>query len=194
MMPTGYTAKLMEEGQTFQEFIMGCARAFGALIDMRDAPHDDPVPEKLEPSSWHAKRLIETKETWARLKSMNDLEKEAFGQSRKDEAIKQEHESFGRCHAEDLRLANMEAQVKAWIHPTPDHKELRDFMLQQINISKHRRESSMGTIQRKPAIAYYVEAISRASSDITYHTEGNAEEIARADGRNEWLQQLRASI
>ena len=61
-MPTGYTATLMEKGQTFQEFIMGCARAFGALIEMRDSPNDAPIPDKFEPSDYHAKRLIESRE------------------------------------------------------------------------------------------------------------------------------------
>jgi len=36
-MPTGYTADLNDGKQvTFQEFTMKCARAFGALIEMRD--------------------------------------------------------------------------------------------------------------------------------------------------------------
>jgi hypothetical protein len=35
-MPTGYTEKLMEKGQTFQQFALLCARNFGALVMMRD--------------------------------------------------------------------------------------------------------------------------------------------------------------
>ena len=56
-MPTGYTAKLMEQGQTFPEFIMSCARAFGALIMMRDDPANAPIPEKFEPSDYHVRAL-----------------------------------------------------------------------------------------------------------------------------------------
>ena len=36
-MPTGYTDKI-KDGITFKEYAMGCARAFGALITMRDNP------------------------------------------------------------------------------------------------------------------------------------------------------------
>ncbi len=78
-MPTGYTAILMEKGQTFQEFIMGCARAFGALIEMRDSPNDAPIPDKFEPSDYHAKRIIELREKLAKFKLMTDAEKESFG-------------------------------------------------------------------------------------------------------------------
>ena len=34
-MPTGYTYKI-GEGASFKEFVMACARAFGACVEMRD--------------------------------------------------------------------------------------------------------------------------------------------------------------
>ena len=38
-MPTGYTLDLYNgKDITFEEFVLKCARAFGALIDMRDEP------------------------------------------------------------------------------------------------------------------------------------------------------------
>jgi len=86
-MPTGYTATLMEKNQTFPEFIMGCARAFGALIMMRDDPNDATIPDKFEPSDYHAKGIIKAREKLAKLKAMTDGEKLAFGQTEKDEDI-----------------------------------------------------------------------------------------------------------
>ena len=44
-MPIGYTSKLHDGDQPFNEFIMSCARAFGALVTMRDDPNDAPIPE-----------------------------------------------------------------------------------------------------------------------------------------------------
>ncbi len=91
----------------------------------------------------------------------------------------------------------MAAQVKAWNPPTDDHRELKNFMSQQINISK----IDLGYIQNflaeateKPATAYYVAAVSEAAQSIKYNTEENAKEIERANGRTEWVRQLRASI
>ena len=47
-MPTGYTAPI-KDGISFNDFMWGCARAFGALIMMRDDPPGTPIPERFEP-------------------------------------------------------------------------------------------------------------------------------------------------
>lgn len=196
-MATGYTAKLMKDGQTFQEFIMGCARAFGALIEMRDAPNGATIPEKFEPSKYHAEQLIESKNELERLQSMNDSEKEAFGESAKEADVKRAEERLEEVRSENERLENMAAQVRAWNPPTQDHHGLKDFMLKQIGISKHGLEyqgSCLSKARKKPATAYYVSAVSSACRQVAYHEEENAKEIDRTTGRTEWVQQLRASI
>jgi len=86
-MPTGYTAKLMESGQTFQDFVMQCARAFGACVMMRDDPMDAPIPERFEPSDYNVKRLAEAKAELVKLQAMTNDEKIAFGESKKAESI-----------------------------------------------------------------------------------------------------------
>ena len=52
-MPTGYTAAV-KDGITFEQFAWSCARAFGALIDMRDSPTGAPIPQRFEPSQYNA--------------------------------------------------------------------------------------------------------------------------------------------
>ena len=196
-MPTGYTATLMENGQTFQEFIMGCARAFGALIEMRDSPNDAPIPDKFEPSDYHAKRIIEAREKLVTLKAMTDTEKEVFGQAKKDTDIKRIEQWLEKDSAQNKRLEDMTSQVKAWKPPTKDHQGLKDFMLQQISISKNDVDyiqASLAEATEKPVTAYYVAAVSEAARGIKYHTEENAKEIERVNGRTKWVQQLRASI
>jgi len=196
-MPTGYTATLMEKGQTFQEFIMGCARAFGALIEMRDSPYDAPIPDKFEPSDYDTKRLIESRETLAKLKAMTDAEKEAFGQAKKVTDIQRIEQWLEKDRAQNKRLDDMYAQVQSWNPPTNDHRGLKDFMLQQISISKNGVDyiqNSLAEATEKPSMAYYVAAVSEAARSIKYHTEENAKEIERVNGRSEWVSQLRASI
>jgi hypothetical protein len=55
-MPTGYTAPIAD-GMTFEQYALGCARAFGALVTMRDEPSDAPIPEKLEPDTYYQRSL-----------------------------------------------------------------------------------------------------------------------------------------
>lgn len=65
-MPTGYTAPIYEGKQiTFPEFAMQCARAFGALIDMRDDPMDSPIPDAFVPDTYHARELVKAREQLA---------------------------------------------------------------------------------------------------------------------------------
>jgi len=196
-MPTGYTAELMEKGQTFPEFVMGCACAFGALISMRDDPNDTTIPEKFEPSDYHSKRLAKSMAELAKLESMTHVEKEAFGQSKKDAVIKQEKEWLVKEAAENRRLDYMQVQVARWNPPTPDHRELKAFMINQISISRNDIsyiENSLAEAERKTAIEFYEDTLSAANRSVTHNAEENAKEIVRANERTEWVQRLRGSI
>ena len=55
-MPTGYTA-VIEDGCTFKEYVMTCARAFGATISMREEPLSKEIPEKFEVSDYALNQL-----------------------------------------------------------------------------------------------------------------------------------------
>jgi len=196
-MPTGYTAKLMEEGQTFQEFILGCARAFGACITMRDDQNDAPIPDKFEPSDYYAKNIVEAEEKLKWLKTMSETERTAFGEAEKAKEIDDLNSYINKTVVENIRLEEMEAYVNAWYPPTDDHLGLKKFMLEQIKISKNDvsySERSLDCAKLKPPLAYYPEAISGATRDINYYTKEQAKKIDRVNDRNEWIRQLRMSI
>src|SRR6185437_5714856 len=51
-MPTGYTYPVTDGKITqFNDFAMSCARAFGALISMRDDPRDAPILDEIKPDT-----------------------------------------------------------------------------------------------------------------------------------------------
>ncbi len=194
-MPTGYTAELMEKGETFKAFIMRCARFF--IVTMRDDSMDTPIPKKFEPSDYYAKQIEESKEELIKLQAMNDEEKLIFGKAEKDADIKQKEERLAKEQAENKRLMDMEAQIKAWIPPTLEHKGLRDFMLDQIKISKHDLtyvNKYLMEAKEKSTLAYYIVALSESVRNIQYYTEENVKENERINGRNEWIRKLRESI
>lgn len=60
-MPTGYTAAI-KDGITFQEYALSCARAFGALISMREESSDAPIPDALEMSPYYQTSYDEARE------------------------------------------------------------------------------------------------------------------------------------
>ena len=72
-MPTGYTAEV-QKGISFDKYALNCARAFGALVSMRDEPSDKEIPEKLEPSDYHFKAKATAENN---LSTLNSLSNEA---------------------------------------------------------------------------------------------------------------------
>src|SRR5687768_6886698 len=58
-MPTGYTHPVVDGKITeFNDFALSCARAFGALITMRDDAMDAPIPEEFKPeTNYHDDRI-----------------------------------------------------------------------------------------------------------------------------------------
>jgi len=56
LMASGYVHKMLDDKQDFRTFAMSCARAFGALITMRDEPADAPIPDEFKPDPYHMER------------------------------------------------------------------------------------------------------------------------------------------
>lgn len=187
----------MESGQTFQDFVMQCARAMGACVLMRDDPMDAPIPERFEPSDYNVKRLAEAKAELARLQAMTNDEKIAFGESKKAESVASSEKWLAKEIEQNKRLEEMEAAVNKWTPPTTDHTGLKDFMLQQIGVSKNSTdyiEKSMAETRSKSPMDFYREAVASATRDIEYNAKGHREELDRANSRTEWVRQLRESI
>lgn len=196
-MPTGYTAELMDKGMYFKTFVLQCARAFGALIMMRDDPMNTPIPEKFEPSDYNLKALAEAKEKHKALAEMTNDEKIAFGEAEREATINRHKEWLSRDEVQNKRLLEMELQVQAWRPPTADHEGLKKFMLEQIEISLNDLSyisKEITKAQERSPMAFYVDAVSGAERNIEYHTKENTKEIERSESRTKWVNQLRASL
>ena len=195
-MPTGYTAQLMEEGQDFRSFVLTCARAMGACIMQRDDPMSD-LPRKQEPHSYNVESLRKAVAELSRLRSMNRDAQYNFASARKVEAVNSAAASLQRGKDENKRLDDAMAQVVAWTPPTPGHAGLKAFMVEQITISRNSldyREKGLREVTDKPVQRFFEEAIESAEHDIEYHRKEVAKEQDRTNGRNEWIEQLYASL
>lgn len=196
-MTTGYTAKLVDSGQTFEEFVLTCARAFGACIEMRDESLDTPIPEKFQPNKYHANALAESEEHLARLIKMTNAERIALGETHKIKAVNDAKASLVRITDENKRIDNMAAQVKKWAPPTPDHIELKEFMIQQLTTSRHDdawSKKQLAEAKKQKPVHYFNTDLSSAEWSIEYHKKHLQKDEARATDRTEWIQQLRKSL
>lgn len=115
-MPTGHTAKLYDgEDQSFQDFALGCARSFGALITMRDEPADAPIPESFEPDpdSYYARAVKRDTERLAELRSMTLEEARRQAQAERDAIIERNRQWQAESDARRKRYQAMLERAKA---------------------------------------------------------------------------------
>jgi len=194
-MPTGYTAKLYDGDQDFNEFIMGCARAFGALIMMRDESSDAQIPEKFYPSDYHLKEFIKASDKLKRLKSMSDDERQIAARKEYDDQVAHYNSEMTTCALRRKRYGHMLENVESWQPPTEDHLGLKTFMIDQIKSSIFH---DCATVSEEPKLLsgpqWWQKEVGNAEWNIEYHEKEYKEEVKRTDGRNKWLSELRESI
>jgi hypothetical protein len=196
-MPTGYT-EAISKGISFNQYALDCARAFGATVPLRDHPGGgEIIPEKFEPSDYHTRKLAEAQQFLAGLEAMDDQARDAS--YCRDYRHAEEFRLNGLARIKELRekYEAMLKQVEAWTPPSDDHSNLKQFMRSQI-LDSVRVDCNDAYYQTPtPVISpaeWLAEKKAHAQRDIEYHTKQQAEEVARTDGRNEWIKQLRESL
>lgn len=196
-MPTGYTDYIINKNYGFKEFALICARAMGATIMMRDEPLDTPIPEAFEPSRYYKESLEKARKRLAELEAMKPDERVAFGAAQIREIVEKYEQALARTNALNAKLAAVREQVEAWEPPTPDHVHFKNFMLDQIDMSKDNVDywqMEMERAQQQAPLGLYEEAVKKARRDIVYHEKEHAEEVRRTNTRNEWIKALRESL
>lgn len=194
-MPTGYTADIAK-GITFPQFVWNCARAFGALITMRDEPASAPVPEQFEPDTYHRQQLRLDEAEIDRLRALTVEQAE---QAAADE-FEAESASVAKRLGEyrDLRAKyeEMIAAVSAWVPPTTEHQGLRTFMLEQLaqSLDFDCNEKYLTAPVRLSGKSWLRAKLAAAIKSIEHHEKGNREERERIATRNRWIADLRTSV
>lgn len=193
-MPTGYTAHVNDGTiTTLKDYALTCARAFGALIELRDEP-SGLAPRRLPVAdSYHKERLTQAKDELERLQNMTDEQRVAACNAYNAENSKARQEAIERNAAIRDHYNAMLDKIAQWKAPSPDHVELRQFMIDQILESRRFdvTDNPGKWIPEPVAVdAWYAEAIRNAERDVAYHTEKLAEDQKRSADRQAWLDQL----
>jgi len=194
-MPTGYTAAIAD-GITFRQYAMDCARAFGALITMRDEPASAEIPEKFEPSNYHIEKITKAENELKELRAVDDSEAGKRARLEFEQEL-ESHQKYinDKSELKDKYLAMLK-QVRNWQPPTGEHVEYKNFMIQQIeqSIDFDCSTTHLSKPTLKSGRVWLNGKIERALKDLEYHKEGNRKEIERAEGRTEWVNTLRNSL
>jgi hypothetical protein len=204
-MPTGYTAGIIDgKITTFEQFATQCSRAFGATIHMRDNPLDSPY-EPRTPSQYYVNSLQSQREKLEETKTMTD------------EAIVQDFETLLKdsleYHERELektkvnlgRLNSIMESAKSWVPPTEDHEGVRDYMIDQLEItikadgdpSYHVNKIVQAKKELEEGIdpkVYREEKIKEIEDRISYYEGEVQKELERCKQSNDWMDKFLESI
>jgi len=195
-MPTGYTSVLYDgKEQTFVEFVMQCARAFGACIEMRDDPWDKPIPDEFPHDDYHDRQLVDARKELKEAKRITLAEAEKQAAEAYDAAVKSHREEDNRRNAIRERYTNMLDQVNRWAPPTPEHKGLKEFMIQQLTDSIDWDCKTYSTFPKKESgREWLAEHLEQCKRSVEYHEKESQKERQRTEERNRWIRELRRSL
>ena len=194
-MPTGYTYPVCEGKVTeFPEFAILCARAFGALITMREEPMDAPIPDEFSPdTSYYDGRIATDLAQMGNVQAMSRAEADAAANSEHAEALESRRKYLEDKDVEAARINAMLAKVRAWEPPTPEHAEMKSFMIEQLRISLP-GDYVPSIPELLDGRTWRQNMIDQLSKNVVRNREERQKEIDRAKGRTEWVKALRASL
>ena len=195
-MPTGYTAGVQDGTvTTFTEYAMECARAFGALVLMRDDPKK-PIPDEMPVNDYHLRRLDELRRELDELASMSPQQRDDAAEKayRDAEQSRNDYIEQKRLHKE--RYERMLAFAKEFTPPTLEHVKYAEFLVSQLKDSV---QFDCGDYEPEQPVMlcgqeWYESRLKELTDRINYHKKHHAEEVERTRSRNQWLKDLRAAI
>lgn len=196
-MPSGYTHQVNDGTMTnLKDFVLYCARAFGACIMQRDdSPSELPKLQPIDP--YHLNEFLNAQKKLAELKmiTIDEANKLADAEYRKVVAEKKKYSK--KNDESKVRYNAMLAKVKAWVPPTPDHNELKTFMIEQLQSSMYfdvMDDGFYGDPVKSDGAKWLADRIESAECGIKYHAKKYDEEIERTNSRNKWISDLYNSL
>ena len=192
-MATGYTHDLPP---TLKAFALRCARAFGALIEMRDEALDAKIPTTFKPDPYRRDRAAEILAEIKAVEAWDARAAEAAAQADAAQAIAAWDRAGTVRRDMAAKYDAMLAKVNAWSPPTKDHMELKRFMREQL-VDSRKFDCGPSTWPRpvaKSGAEFKVERLAKLRKDEAYHREEYARDVARAAERTAWVKALRESL
>lgn len=197
-MPTGYTYAI-ENDQSFEDFVFGCARAFGACMHQRD-DNSSERPKLREKDTYHEAKLVEAYNELERLNKMSGEERTKYGELLRKDKVDRTQELFNKKVVLKAKYESMLAKVYSWNPPSPKHQELKNFMSEQIKNSidfdcntKYDMEELSRLSQVSP-YSMYEQALKDANWSYEYHKTQIAKAKVNFEESNEWIMQLYDSL
>lgn len=195
-MPTGYTAKLCQGEQSFEEFILRLSRAFGANVMLRDDPLDTPLPTKVrEISPYLFNTLKDFKKELKEVENWTIKEANKKAEAHFQNELSAHLDSVKEKNILRKRLEAMITKVRAWNPPTPDHVDLQKLAISQLEETiKYDCTPYPKYPQKVSGEDFKQEKIENITWNITHYSKEIEDETKRANEANTWINTLRKSL
>ena len=198
-MPTGHTINVQNGTiKTGKDFILKCARSFGAMSHLRNKPLDTEIKLQKE-NDYYKEELekIENEYNKYLLKSNEEIEKEI--DEKYSKFIIEEEKRYKNYLLTKERYMNMLCEVQNWNPPTEDHKKLKTFCLKQLESSlKYDCLTMREFYEKKTKRPTLEEYKNKVYEDYIYYSNYYKEEIEKDQKRikenNEWIKKLIESL
>lgn len=178
---------------------MGCAKAFGALVHMRDDPGNTPIPDEIPLDLYHKNQIEEAKKELIKVKKMTISECKKIAIKEFNKSVKYNKDQIKIKIERKKRYEKILSQAKDYKPPTPEHNNFKAFMISQItdsmvydcNTKYDEDKLDKGPLTGKQ---WKAERIDGIDYDIRYHTKEWDIEVKSNKDRNKWLKLLRMSL
>lgn len=194
-MPTGYTSSIYNnKNDSFESFVLSCARAFGACMHQRDDDMcDKPKLRELD-IKYHLNGLEESKNN-------RNPTKDKF-ESQKKKEIEKALDRLNEIKNLRDRYTSMLDKVLLWTPPTSEHLALKQFMTDQLKGSiMHDCDDVVSyytadlELWKNMSYDDYVKNSNKEADDaIEYHNREIERETKNVERANKWITELYESL
>lgn len=194
---TGYVQHMIDNNQTFNEFAQTCAKAFGALISLRDEPLSTPIPEEFTCDPYHQNAIQETQKKLDCLLEMSKTQMIQYGKKQIAKKIEVYKKILQEYKEINEKVNAMMEKTLTWTPPSPDHEGLKKYMIEQLKSSTQDvpyYEKEIEKLKEKPPMDVYNNEIKILERDIDYHQQKYKEEVQRVEKRNNWIKSLKKNL
>ncbi len=200
-MPTGYTSDIYSgKKEVFaKDYIMKCAKAFGACMSLREDPLDKEIPEFFEADvSYNEDNIKKCQLEMHKYKKMTKQEIEDLINSDYHHELKHKEERMKWILELKSRYEKVLDEVKKWEPPTSEHYKLKTFAIEQLknsidfdcNLNYYQKME----ITKLPYQEWIDSRIDDCLSQISYHSKQMEDEIRKTKEKNEWIKKLKDSL
>jgi hypothetical protein len=197
-MPTGYTASIHDgEPVTGKQFILACARNFGAFIHLRDERMDAELTLPSAPdNSFYEKNLAEAKHQLKMAEAMTVEEAQKMAEESYNGSILHMKKVIADKKVISERYNKVLVEVEAWTPPTDEHQNLKDFAINQLKLSMNSDcgmdywEEQLKTLKKSTGEEFREERIKYMQREVTYYERSLQERLESHQGKIEWIETL----